>query len=234
MWGKSAFWCLNSKVSSSKEIMELNRSKDYLKASPAGNSKEVDFNQEVILAELFKESAQKGFELMFKYYYAPLCSNAIRVLYDKQAAEDIVSDVFVDFWENIFKIEIKTSYRSYLYQAVRNRALNYLKRQVSKDFLTSGINEDALELEVHTKPEDIISYQELSKKLEVVIGELPKQSKRAFQMHRIDGKKYTEIAQELKISVSAVERLIGRALKKIRDSIVSEFDVLIISTILLY
>lgn len=196
--------------------------------------KEIDFNQETILAKVFRESEKKGFDLMFRYYYAPLCSNAIRILYDGEAAKDLVMDVFVDFWENRRHEDIKTTYRSYLYRAVRNRALNHLHRKISKDYLTSSLNDEVLNKGMQITPEDIISFHELSRKLENAISELPKQSRRAFQLHRFDGKKYAEIAEELKISSSAVERLISRALKKIKDAVASEFGIPLLLLLFLF
>ncbi|WP_341228413.1 RNA polymerase sigma-70 factor [uncultured Arcticibacterium sp.] len=186
------------------------------------SSNEIEFNQEVILTKTFRESASDGFELMFRYYYAALCSNAIRIVYDRETAEDIVSDVFEDFWERRCNMEMKTSYKAYLYQSVRNKSLNYLRRSVNKNYLVEEINEEVLNKRIQTTPEDIINFHELIQHLEKAIGDLPKQSRRAFQLNRLDGKRYVEIADELNITVSAVERLIGRALKKLKEALIKD------------
>ncbi|UBM59188.1 RNA polymerase sigma-70 factor [Marinilongibacter aquaticus] len=185
-------------------------------------NKEVEFNQEVVLKNTFKTSIEEGFELMFRYYYTPLCSNAIRIVYDREAAEDIVADVFEDFWEKRVHTEMKTSYKAYLYQAVRNKSLNYLHRITNKNYVTDELNEEVLNKGFHVTPEDIVNFHELIQNLEKAIGSLPKQSRRAFQLHRLDGKRYSEIAEELNITVSAVERLISRALKKIKEALSNE------------
>ncbi len=180
------------------------------------SANEIEFNQELILRNTFKESASDGFELMFRFYYAALCSNAIRLVYDREVAEDIVSDVFEDFWERRCSIEMKISYKSYLYQSVRNRSLNYLNRSVNKNYFIEEINQEVLNKGIQITPEDIMNYHELIQQLEKAIGCLPIQSRRAFQLNRLDGKRYVEIADELNITVSAVERLISRALKKLK------------------
>lgn len=203
--------------------MELNREENSSKVNLISDAdNEVKFNQEVVLKHTFRQSAKDGFELMFRYYYAPLCSNAIRMVYNREAAEDIVSDVFEDFWGKRCQTEIKTSYKAYLYQAVRNKSLNYLYQNTNKNYLTNEINDEVLNKGFQVTPEDIINFHELLQNLEKAIGSLPKQSRRAFQLHRLDGKRYTEIAEELNISVSAVERLIGRALKKLKETLNSE------------
>lgn len=178
---------------------------------------QVEFNQETVLRNTFGRSSKEGFELMFRYYYAPLCSNAIRVVYSREAAEDIVSEVFEDFWERRCDTAIRTTYKAYLYQAVRNKSLNYIQKSSNRHIETNDLNEEILNKGFQVTPEDIMNFHELTRNLERAIGVLPKQSRKAFQLHRLDGKRYSEIAEEMNITVSAVERLISRSLKKLRE-----------------
>ncbi|MBN8821631.1 MAG: RNA polymerase sigma-70 factor, partial [Spirosoma sp.] len=52
---------------------------------------------------------------------------------------------------------------------------------------------------------------------------LPQQAKKAFQLNRLEGKKYAEVASEMGLTVSAVERLISRALAKIREELKAHY-----------
>ena len=56
----------------------------------------------------------------------------MRFVLSKEAAEDIVSDVFLTFWKNNTYQQITVCYGAYFYQAVRNKAYNYLRQEVNR------------------------------------------------------------------------------------------------------
>ena len=58
--------------------------------------KEID--SAVFLKTAFDQSPSKGLELLFRRFYSPLCSHAVRFVYSKQVAEDLVSEVFFQFF----------------------------------------------------------------------------------------------------------------------------------------
>ncbi|MER0438036.1 RNA polymerase sigma-70 factor [Emticicia sp. W12TSBA100-4] len=182
-------------------------------------------SEEYFIEKTFVESPQKGFELLFRKYYTNLCNHAIRFVYSKEMAEDIVAEVFTNFWQNKIYENITTSYRSYLYTSVRYRAYNTIKNEINR---TTNLENNEFDFQysdssVVLQPDEILHFHELTKKLETSIQNLPQQSRKAFQLNRLEGKKYTEVALEMQITVSAVERLISRALAKIRQELKSEW-----------
>lgn len=182
-------------------------------------------SEEYFIEKTFVESPQKGFELLFRKYYTNLCNHAIRFVYSKEMAEDIVAEVFTNFWQNKVYENITTSYRSYLYTSVRYRAYNTIKNEINR---TTNLENNEFDFQysdssVVLQPDEILHFHELTKKLETSIQNLPQQSRKAFQLNRLEGKKYTEVALEMQITVSAVERLISRALAKIRHELKSEW-----------
>lgn len=183
------------------------------------------YSDESLIKNLFEQSPQKGFDYLFRKYYANLCNNAIRFVYSREIAEDIVAEIFTNFWQNEVYKSINISYCAYLYKSVRFRSYNYIKSELQRTANLECIDNETyyVENEVVLKPDEILHYHELSRKLDSVIQNLPNQSKKAFQMHRLEGKKYSEVASELNITVSAVERLIGRALSKIREELKTEW-----------
>ena len=182
-------------------------------------------DDEFFIKSCFATSPQKGFELLFRKYYTNLCNHAIRYVYSKDIAEDIVAEVFTNFWKNKVNETIVTSYRAYLYTAVKNRAYNYIKVELTRN---TNLEYGSVEFQNDTnlpvlQPDEILHYHELSRKLEASIQRLPNQSRKAFQLNRLEGKKYAEIASEMQITVSAVERLISRALIKLKEELKSEW-----------
>lgn len=198
--------------------------KDILSIAQDGSEIKI-ISDEYFIVNTFNESPKKGFDLLFRKYYTNLCNHAIRFVYSKEIAEDIVAEVFTNFWQNKVYENITTSYRSYLYTSVRYRAYNSIKIEINR---TTNLENNDLDNQFSDnsavlQPDEILHFHELTKRLDIAIQHLPQQSRKAFQLNRLEGKKYTEVATEMEITVSAVERLISRALAKIRDELKSEW-----------
>jgi RNA polymerase sigma-70 factor (family 1) len=151
----------------------------------------------------------------FRRYYVNLCNHAIRFVHSREVAEDIVSEIFTVFWQNQTYLQVNTSFRAYLYKSVRHRAYNYLKRQMKYTYSA----EETVQPSDSLNPDEALQYTELHQKIEHIIGHLPPQCRRAYLLKRVEGKKYDEIAQELKISAKAVEALVSRALTRLRKEL---------------
>lgn len=174
-------------------------------------------DDELILRQVFAQDAQKGFSLLFRRYYANLVHHAVRFVYAKAVAEDLVAEVFSVFWQDRLFEQITTSYRAYLYKAVRHRAYNHLRWELHKsDSLDVAADQS---VPASLQPDQVLHYNELHQKIESVIQGLPPQCQRAFLLSRIEGKKYAEIAEDMQISSSAVEKLLIRALGKLRQEL---------------
>lgn len=171
---------------------------------------------EELLDRIFAQNPRQGAELLFRKYYANLCNHAIRFVFSRDIAEEVVAEVFANFWQGrVYEKDI-ASYPAYLYQAVRYRAYNYLKHELSRTAPLDTLN---VRPDSSPNPEEILRYNDLSRKIDALIQELPPQSRRAFLLNRVEGLKYSEVATEMNITVSAVERLISRALAKLRQDL---------------
>ncbi len=200
----------------SNHIMMGNLNEDYEKSS-VGDSKNIFNENDIFIRKIIESDYKRGFEILFRMYYSRLCNHANRFVYSKEISEDIVMEVFKGIWENKLFHTVYGPYKSYLYRSVRNRAITYLKNEVCFDTLNEIHSE---KIESHEEsPDEIISTLELANKIELAINSLPFKCKNAFILSRKEGKKYIEIAEELNITVSAVERLINRALTKLKKVI---------------
>ncbi|MVM36666.1 RNA polymerase sigma-70 factor [Spirosoma sp. HMF3257] len=188
------------------------------------------FSDEYFIENCFTKSPKEGFDLLFRKYYRNLCNHAIRYVYSKEIAEDIVAEVFTNFWNGKVHENITTSYRSYLYTSVKNRVNNFIKLELNRNTSFDNCNIDFQNYNNISvlQPDEITHFHELSQKLEIAIQHLPQQSRKAFQLNRLEGKKYSEVASEMQLTVSAVERLISRALLKIREELKEQYLLTII------
>ena len=102
------------------------------KETEGGQSMQEHQDNEQFIRKTFEDDTKKGCELLFKCYYNTLCSHAVRFVYSKQVAEDLVGEVFYVFWQKQLHLQIHTSFRAYLFTAVRQRALTYLRWEFSR------------------------------------------------------------------------------------------------------
>ena len=151
-------------------------------------------DSEVFLHQAFKDNPRKGYELLFRRYYRALCSHAVRFVYSKEVAEDIVGDLLLVLWKNKVHEKINTSFREYLYASVRNRAFNYLQLEFKKHVDIDTISENNLNQVFEETPQTMLQFDELFQKIESSITALPPQCQRVFLMSRFENKKNREIA----------------------------------------
>jgi RNA polymerase sigma-70 factor (ECF subfamily) len=174
---------------------------------------------ELLLLSHIRNNDLKAFEKLFRIYYAPLCRYANSLINEMPVSEEIVQDLFYFLWKERAQIQIRLSVKSYLYQAVRNRAFHHLKHeQVEENYREKMTNSNQEPGNIAT-PADELEYKELKTQLAVSIQQLPDRQRRIFCMSRFDGKKYGEIAEELSVSVKTVEAEMTKALAVLRKEL---------------
>ncbi|RYC67959.1 RNA polymerase sigma-70 factor [Spirosoma sp. 209] len=183
-------------------------------AGPANGPVPVRDN-EYFVRLAFAESPQQGFEALFRLYYQALCSHALRFVYTREVAEDIVGEVFYQLWKTGSYASVQHTYRTYLYAAVRHRAHNYLRDELTGTRTPASL--DALDDTGQTEtPQTLIEYDETFQRVEQVIHALPPQCQRVFLMSRFENRKNQEIADELGLALKTVEAHMARALQQLR------------------
>ena len=162
---------------------------------------------------MITSSEQKIKELFDTHFYH-LVLHSYRLTNDFKQSEEIVQDVFVKVWQNFEQIENVSDYKSYLYKAVRNSSLNFLRhikiRQKYIEEVTNSINE------VDKPIEESIVEEESNNQIYNAINRLPENWKEAIIMSKYDKLKYREIAEKMNISEKTVEKYISKALQFLR------------------
>jgi RNA polymerase sigma-70 factor (ECF subfamily) len=177
----------------------------------------MDFDDQNIIQQI-RKSDRKVFESLFRTYYPRLCIFGLRFFDNPQITEDIAQDLFVVLWEKRKQLEIKTSLHSFIFQAYRNRCLDYIKHQkVIQKYIDEKIN-DPDEKQLN----DYLEIEEKKFKIHKAIESLPPKCKKVFMMSRFEGLKQQVIADQLGISVKTIKAQIGKALKIIRKELGKE------------
>lgn len=155
------------------------------------------------------------YELLFKHFYPSLVGFANAYIKNHDAAEDIVQEVFVKIWNERKKLTIK-NIKTYLYTAVKNQCLNFLKhKKVEKNYLVSANNTHVDENTIETE----LNFNELKNAYEEAIQNLPEKCRIVICMNRFDDLSYVEIAEILDLSVNTIETHMKRALRSIRKAL---------------
>jgi RNA polymerase sigma-70 factor (ECF subfamily) len=160
-------------------------------------------------------SSDKGldFEELFKTHYKFLCNAANKILDDRDAAEDVVQEVFLKYWNKREELTAIQSLKSYLYRAAVNTALNKLESNKR----TSRLEES--EAGQTFIMDDRIHLNQLESRINDAINRLPPKCRAIFVLSRYEGMKYQQIADHLDISVKTVENQMGKALQIMRDKL---------------
>ena len=167
---------------------------------------------------LLAQRDETAFEQVFKTHFKRLHAYAFTILRDEEEAEEMVQQVFFKLWERNENLSLTGSVSAYLYRAVHNESLNYIKHQkVRSDHKLHVAYSMKNEVE---HPAKKVIAGELEKKIHAALNELPEQCRTIFQMSRFDELKYREIAEKLGISVKTVENQMGKALKLLRAKLV--------------
>lgn len=161
--------------------------------------------------------SKREFETVFREHYSSLCAYAIGFVKEQETCEDIVQETFVKFWNNRNEIEIETSVKSYLYRAVRNACLNFIKHSnISNAF--KQYNSEEISYSEQNQG-DALATSELEQKIRNTIDLMPTERRKIFIMSRYEELKYKEIAERLDISIKTVENQMGKALAFLRNEL---------------
>ena len=157
---------------------------------------------------------EQAFEECYRQYFVRLYRFCFSIVHQKQPAEDIVHDVFMQLWKKRAQTPSIRNLEVYLYVSVKNLSLNYLRNNAS--LRTVDIAERSHEyIQFNADPETLLIHAEAVKKLTAAIQDLPPRCKLIFKLIKEDGLKYKDVALLLDLSVKTVEAQLAIAMKKI-------------------
>ncbi len=175
-------------------------------------------NDLLILTKI-REGDIKTFEEVFRLYYAPLCLYASCIVSGKDAAEEIVQELFYVLWRDKEKLQVIYSLKNYLYGAVRKESLQYLEHEEIKRRYQDAMVLKEDNSKVSRSAEHELEFEELQELITDTLKELPLRRSTIFKMHRFEGKKYETIASSLGLSVKTVEAEMSKALKTLKNKV---------------
>lgn len=157
------------------------------------------------------------FRRLFDENFHQLVLSAFRYVNNYDQAQDIVQDVYVKVWQNFDQIRHVSDLKGYLFRAVQNSCLNFLRHVKVRDKFIVNLGNSGFPAE--QSHEFFLTQEETKKRIHQAVNKLPDNWKEAFVYSKYDNLKYHEIAQEMNISQKTVEKYISKALHFLREEL---------------
>lgn len=161
-----------------------------------------------------KNGNKVAFKYLFDRYYNRLVAYIVTYTHDHDQSEEIVQQAFINLWEDRNKLSIEKSPRNYLYSIAYNRFIDSFNKSKKRKQLLDDLWEKSLRDRI---TEDNEQLEKRIEKMKQMINSLPPKCRKIIRLSKHEGLKYTEIAEQMGITVKTVESQMRIAFKKIRD-----------------
>jgi RNA polymerase sigma-70 factor (ECF subfamily) len=156
-------------------------------------------------------------EALFRAYATPLREFAYRLVQERDVAHELVQDVFLGIWAQRAVWRVRGPVSTYLFGAVRNRALNEMRRERAFRRLEVGADLERRSWLAERAPVDaLVLGRELADAIRRALDGISARAREVFRLAREEELKYARIAERLGVSVPTVERDMAKAVDALR------------------
>jgi len=157
---------------------------------------------------------KEEFKVLFDSYYDSVRSYLFYRGAEKEQASDLAQDVFLRIWGKQLNVDPKTALRL-LYKMAGDMFVSRYRRESLEINFKNSLKNDSVDF----TPEDELQYNQLHAKYTKALAGLGEKQRTVFLMARMEGLKYHEIAERLKLSMKAVEKRMSLAIGHLRKAL---------------
>ena len=154
---------------------------------------------------------------LFDHHFSDLCNFLLIYLHRKELAEEIALDIFTYVWEKRETLQIRATFKAFLFAAAKNKGISLYRKEHQKIF--SQIESNDIAMPGSDDAQFLMENNELRDLIENAILKLPEKSRLVYQLAWEENLSYNEIAKQLGLSSKTVENHVGIALRKLRESL---------------
>lgn len=169
-----------------------------------------------------------AFKKLVERHQNAVIGTVAKMLGNASDAEDISQQVFLRIWRNAKRYRPDAKFTTYLFTITRNLVFNETRRRGRKKEVSSDEREEnshhLIEDSPDRQPDSELLQAELQRAVDDAIAKLPDTQRMAVVLRRYEQLSYEEIADVLKLSVSAVKSLLFRARTTLRESLSTYLD----------
>jgi RNA polymerase sigma-70 factor (ECF subfamily) len=170
--------------------------------------------QDNLWLEQLKSDDQKAFTSIYNHYWKKLFLYALSKVGTRETAEEIVHDVFADFWARRHETQVHSTLEGYLIQAVKFTVYKHIRTSRNREAHIQAIAHYLYEHQVQSQPSP--DKLDIEKRFSESLNRLPERCREVFELSREQDLSYREIALRLSISPKTVENQISKALRFLR------------------
>ncbi len=171
-----------------------------------------------------KKGHRNAFAQLIDDYQDKVFGKCLSFVPNKEDAEDIAQEVFVEVFKSIKKFKGNSTLSTWIYRITTNKCLEFIRKKNTKKrfaFLQSLFgNEVPLDRTSYftefKHPGILLENKEDAQVLYTAIDRLSEDQRVAFTLHNIEGLSYKEISEIMKKSIPSIESLLFRAKKNLR------------------
>lgn len=182
---------------------------------------EINATKELLL--LIAKGDEEAFKQLFDLYRARLYAYICKMIKSKEAAEEMVMDIFMKIWlgkDMIIKIN---NFDAFLFQVAYHKSIDFL-RSAAKDLMLHDLLWEKIQLQEKTSADSHLLLQEYENKVREAIGLLSPQRKLVFNLRREEGLSHDQIANRLHLSKHTINNHIVEAKSFIRTYLIQNLD----------
>jgi RNA polymerase sigma-70 factor (ECF subfamily) len=172
-----------------------------------------------LLLARIREGDTAAFDELFCAYRDSLGAFVLQIVRSREAAEEIVHDLFLRIWDGRDLWDFEGVFRAYLFRAARNRAISYLRHERAdlrlRDRLTREQNA-RVPMSLESAADLMIEAGDLAGAIERAVARLPRRCQEVFRLSRHHGLSHAEVGKVMGIAPKTVEVQLRRALIALR------------------
>ena len=183
-------------------------------------------NQEEFIKNL-RSGNQAAFSLLIDDYQQKVFHTCISFVPNKEDAEDIAQEVFLEVYKSIGKFKGNSKLSTWIYKICTNKCLEFIRKKNAKKRLVFMQRILGTEIPLDktnfftefNHPGILLEHKEQSETIYLALNTLPESQKTVFTLAKLDGKTYQEIVEITGKSMSSVESIMFRAKKNLQKKL---------------
>jgi len=161
----------------------------------------------------------RAFDALYRQYQQPVYANVLKMVKDVAAAEDLLQEVFIAFWEHRRAFDPRRPVGGWLFVVSHHKAASYLRKRLREAAALSAAlapDDPAAEQGTAADAERFVQQWAL---VEAAVEHLPARQQRVFRLCRFEGHSAEEAAALVGVSVASVKDYLKQATIAIRGRV---------------
>lgn len=179
------------------------------------------------IIKLVLQGEKEKFRMLVEQYQQMVFKTCMGFLHNKDDADDLTQDIFLQAYQSLSRFKGEATFSTWLYRIAVNASLNKVRKssknlilqRIDAFFGTEKSREAPFLPSDAEDPENILIRQEHVEWVRRALDSLPENQRTAIVLSKYDDLSQKEIAEIMKTTEGAVEALLQRAKRNLREKL---------------